>query len=402
MAYAAILWLFVWAIAVELCPWMAEHLPLPTNQQPANKPLQMRWLAPADEQARGTNSKQTRTPAEEQNRTPAEEQNRTSADDIEVLIVGDVMAHLPQVESARRGHERYDFSEWFALLEGDFAAADLVVANLETTLTHTPPYSGYPSFASPEELARDMAEAGIDAVSVANNHTADKGTMGLLSTVAALDNAGIEYVGAAVESPLAGRTEPLITEIKGCRIALLAYTYGSNVTPEKDLRINTIDTAHIRSDVAASRTRGADFVVALMHWGQEYSPKPSAQQQALGSWLTDECGVDFVVGSHPHVIQPWHAVADDSGQTSGAIFYSLGNFVSNQNDPHTELGLMARLRLTPRPTSRDITAYEISYVGADTLRRVRKNYPPHPAGTRTTYQVWNLSRPSPSTGAKEP
>ncbi len=262
----------------------------------------------------------------------------------EVLIVGDVMAHMPQVDAAREGTDTYHFTPHFELIVPLFTEADYVVANLETTLSPRPPYSGYPSFATPDELARDLAAVGIDAVTLANNHIADRGVEGVLGTIAALDNAGIAHLGASVSNPRAGRQEgTMMVDIEGLRVAFVACTDVLNKSPEEELCVPRLDTVALRKTIESVRLR-ADVVVALVHWGVEYHTQPSRRQVAMAEWMRS-AGVDVVVGSHPHVVQPWEVWRNAEGTPTGGVYYSLGNFISNQNDLGTDYGLAARLKL---------------------------------------------------------
>ena len=282
----------------------------------------------------------------------------------EIVIVGDIMAHLPQVESAQTGEDRFDFNPHFEGLRGLFEGADYVVANLETTLSPRPPYSGYPGFATPEELARDLAEVGVDAVTLANNHITDRGEGGVLATLAALDNVGVRSVGARVPAMRVGQIEPLVANVGAFKIAFVACTDLVN-RPDRSVEVARLDTLHLREQIERVRPK-VDFVVALVHWGEEYHTKPSRRQTRMAEWMR-AMGVDFVVGSHPHVIQPWEAWCDESGRTVGGVFYSLGNVISNQNSVGTDCGLVARIGLRRGAVEGPM---EVA-IAADTLYRLR-------------------------------
>lgn len=296
-------------------------------------------------------------------------------DSVEIVIVGDVMAHLPQVESARVGEEAYDFTPHFEGVRPLFGAADYVVANLETTLSPRPPYSGYPSFSTPEQLARDLAAVGVDAVTLANNHITDKGAEGVLHTLAALDNAGVDYVGVGVPAVRAGRAGGFIARVGSFRVAFVAATDLLN-RPAKGVDVAMLDTLTQGQKVDSVRDR-ADLVVALVHWGEEYHRLPSQRQKTLAKWMRSR-GVDVVVGSHPHVIQPFEVERNEEGRTVGAVFYSLGNFISNQNDVGTDRGVAVRIGLHRKSAvgSIDLT------IEADTIHRVR-----YTEGSKTHYEL---------------
>ena len=285
-------------------------------------------------------------------------------DSVEIVVVGDVMAHLPQVESARMGEEAYDFTPHFEGVRPLFDRADYVVANLETTLSPRPPYSGYPAFATPEQLARNLAAVGVDAVTLANNHITDKGDEGVLHTLAALDNAGVGYVGVGVPAVRAGRTGGLIARVGSFRVAFVAATDVLN-RPAEGVEVAMVDTLTLGQKVDSVRDR-ADLVVALVHWGEEYHREPSQRQKTMAKWLRSR-GVDVVVGSHPHVVQPFEVEHNADGNTTGAVFYSLGNFISNQNDRYTDQGLVVHIGLHRRSPK---TPIDLTFE-ADTIQRVR-------------------------------
>lgn len=264
-----------------------------------------------------------------------------------LLFIGDVMAHAPQTEAARRPDGSYDFDNVFRHVRPLFDSADLVVANLETTLRTHPPYSGYPMFSAPAELAFAMRRAGIDIALTANNHICDKGARGISSTLALLDSAGIAHTGAFADTASMRSLNPLYREAGGLRFAILAYTYGTNGLPvPPGMAVNLIDTVRIASDLASIDS--ADCVVVCYHWGDEYRSEPNRAQRELAAW-TRARGADIIVGTHPHVVQPVEIYPDkDSCSVVGVTFYSLGNFVSNQRFPNTGGGMIAAVTVTRR------------------------------------------------------
>ena len=308
-------------------------------------------------------------------RPACEPHTPVAQDSVEIVIVGDIMAHLPQVESARVGEEAYDFTPHFEGVRPLFGAADYVVANLETTLSPRPPYSGYPTFATPEELARDLAAVGVDAVTLANNHITDKGAEGVLHTLAALDNAGMDYMGVGVPTVRAGRVDGLISRVGGFRVAFVAATDILNRTVA-GIDVARVDTLTLARNIASVRER-TDLVVALVHWGEEYHRVPSHRQKTMAKWMRSR-GVDVVVGSHPHVIQPFEIEHNKDGKTVGAVFYSLGNFISKQNDRNTDVGLAVRIGLHRKSAVGPIDLT----IEADTIHRVR-----YTEGSKTHYEL---------------
>ena len=261
----------------------------------------------------------------------------------ELLFTGDVMQHLPQVQSARR-NEGFDYGEVFAAVRPWFERADLTVVNLETTLSYRGPYAGYPCFRSPAELAAALRDCGVDAVCQANNHTLDGGMRGVRTTLALLDSCRLLRTGLYADSLDRVQHHALRIERNGIRFALLNYTYGTNGIPTPpDILVSRIDTAVMLRDLAEAAP--ADCRIVCIHWGEEYMRRPSGTQQALARLLQAH-GADVIIGAHPHVVQPVEA------DSMRVLFYSLGNFVSNQRKRYCDGGLMARIGVTKHPDGR--------------------------------------------------
>jgi poly-gamma-glutamate synthesis protein (capsule biosynthesis protein) len=264
-----------------------------------------------------------------------------------LVFIGDVMSHLPQVAAARTEGGTYDYEEVFRYVKPIFDSADVVVANLETTLREKPPYTGYPAFAAPDDLAFAMRRAGIDVATFANNHTCDRSAQGIRSTLRLLDSAGIAHTGAFVDSTDRARRNPLMFRAGGLRFALFNYTYGTNGIPvPRGMIVNIIDTVVIARDLATVDRDSVDCVIVSYHWGDEYRSRPNSAQRSLAAW-TRAKGADLIIGGHPHVIQPVEVhFNEDSTSVTGATYYSLGNFVSNQRRRYTDGGMIAAVTVT--------------------------------------------------------
>lgn len=249
---------------------------------------------------------------------------------------GDVMQHLPQVEAAR-SETGFDYGPVFAALSPRMQAADLAIVNLETTLTRGKRYTGYPLFRSPVALADALWIAGVDVAVMANNHCCDGGAEGIRTSIEELDRCGIRHTGVFADSLDYRLNHPLYLTRGGLRLALVNYTYGTNGMPVPEgMIVNRIDTVQMARDLATARAREVDFIVAYLHWGNEYERTANASQRQIAGFLQRH-GVDVVVGSHPHVVQPWEA------DSSHVVLYSLGNLVSNQRRRYTDGGLVAEI-----------------------------------------------------------
>lgn len=258
-----------------------------------------------------------------------ERRNRT----VRIMVVGDLMMHLPIVNATSRAGG-FDFERIFEPVAGLIGVADLVVGNLETTLTEDPgAYSGYPRFASPLELAKDLGAVGFDVLTTANNHALDTGTTGVVTTLTALDRAGIAHTGTSENGPSSG----LIVKRRSVTIGLMAYTYGTNGLIEAfEGQVNRLDADRFASDHDALVSSGAVLTLAMVHWGEEYRDAPNAYQLRMEKALVD-AGYDLVLGAHPHVVQP---VSWTPRQFTA---YSMGNFLSNQRGEFRDLGMIVDL-----------------------------------------------------------
>lgn len=258
---------------------------------------------------------------------------------VRLVFAGDLMQHMPQVDAARQADGSFDYSYCFQNVAPIFREADYAVLNLETTLTESANYTGYPRFRSPAVLAGQLAAMGIDAAVLANNHCCDGGSKGIAQTLRALDRHRIAHTGVFADSADHARNRILRFDCRGIRFALLNHTYGTNGIPvPKDRRVNLLDTAVMAADLRTIDRAETDFVIAFVHWGVEYARRPDRAQRELSAWLHAQ-GVDLVVGSHPHVVQPWERVG------RGFTIYSLGNLVSNQRQRYSDGGLIAGVDL---------------------------------------------------------
>lgn len=270
---------------------------------------------------------------------------------ITISVIGDIMCHNTQYKDAYNSSTgEYDFSYVFDDIKEYVELADLAIGNLETTLAGKEiGYSSYPTFNTPEKLATDLAELGIDVLSTANNHSLDKGFKGIENTIDELDKAGIKHTGTFKTEE--DSNDLLITEIKGIKIGFVSYTYGTNGIPvpnEKEFCINLIDDEKIISDLNKMKNEKVDITIAIMHWGEEYQTSPNNEQERLAKLLIEN-GVDLILGSHPHVLQKmekYDVVLEDGTEKDCFAMYSMGNFISGQVKKNTKQSVILNLELT--------------------------------------------------------
>ena len=257
------------------------------------------------------------------------------------VAVGDNLLHMPIVRYGQRNGIGYDFL--FTNILPKLQVADLAVINQETPLIADPSrYHGYPMFGSPVQVADAIAAAGFDIVTCATNHSLDQGLDGVRDTIAAFSAHSdmLTYLGMH-DSPEDAATIRVV-DCNGIRFALLNYTYGTNGIPLPSSAPWCVDTFQDETRVITQLQQArsmADVVIVFAHWGTEYAYEPDSFQQKWTSIFLAQ-GVDVVVGGHPHVVQPCRMLTREDGH-SMLVYYSLGNYVSCQDEKPRLLGGMA-------------------------------------------------------------
>ena len=270
----------------------------------------------------------------------------STAQEMSLLFLGDIMGHGPQIKSAWNDSlKKYDYNEVFEPVEDIISSVDFAVANLEVTLAG-PPFDGYPQFSSPDELAEACKNNGIDVLVTANNHSCDRGSRGIVRTNRVLDSLEILHTGTFSNQQNRDSLNLLVLEKEGIRIGLLNYTYGTNGIPfYAPTYVNLLDSSLIKKDLKFARTKNLDKLIVFVHWGAEYQDQPNLYQKNFNQFFKRQ-GVDIVIGSHPHVVQPMHYIKNNDKEF--LTVYSLGNFVSNQRDFRKDGGVMFRCSIVKR------------------------------------------------------
>lgn len=274
---------------------------------------------------------------------------------INVRVVGDLMVHEAQQISAKTA-DGYDFSEYFAAIKPELSCADLTVGNLETPVTGGKP-SGYPRFNAPQEFLDTLLDAGFDCVSLANNHMLDRGAAGVRATVKTLEEKGLTFFGASAER---GEPKQRIVDVNGVKVALLGFTEQTNGHKDTDGQIRFLTEKNIQADVEAARDAGADVILAFPHWGVEYHESVHPSQTRWAKKLA-AAGVDAILGSHPHVLEPIGRVEGKEGKTI-PVAYSLGNFISNQQKDPTYAGVILSLTVEKDPNTGKTAVTAVEYL----------------------------------------
>lgn len=279
-----------------------------------------------------------------------------------LAVCGDVMSHMPITNDAWNAQEnRYDYARIMAGAKAAVSRADYAVANLETTFAGGPQYSGFPAFNSPDDLAYGLRETGFDLVLTANNHSLDRGYSGLCRTLDVLDEAGLAHVGTS-RTAEEQQSNCVLADVGGISVAFIGYTYGTNGIPlpkSAPFAVNVFnqdylttlsqpDEEALLASLAQAEALSPDLIAVMIHWGVEYQTTPNAYQQQMADFLLTH-GADLILGGHSHVPQPMEmrTVTGSDGTThTGFVCYSLGNFISSQNDPLTDTTAVLTLELT--------------------------------------------------------
>ena len=261
-----------------------------------------------------------------------------------LIFAGDVMQHKQQLDEARTSEGTYSYSHWYRHIAKEVKQADIAVANLETPI-YKEGFNGYPSFCAPDSFLYAIRDAGFNVILFANNHCMDKGKRGALHTLDLLDSLGISHCGVYRDIKEREERYPLVVESNGVNIAILNYTYGTNGNNiPSPIVVNLIDKPTIEEDIFKARSKGADVIIACMHWGDEYVRIPPKRVQELSQWMIEQ-GVDHIIGNHPHIIQPIEIREDSETPDRHAVVYSTGNLVSNMSLRGTDGGMMIKMEL---------------------------------------------------------
>ena len=283
-----------------------------------------------------------------------------------LAAIGDVMCHNTQyMDAYNSSTDSYDFSYVFEDIQTYIQSADISIGSLETTFAGKDRgYSNYPTFNSPEQLAYDLSEMGLDVLSTAGNHALDKGFSGLSNTLDVLDDANISHSGTYRTQE--DRNSVLIKDVNGVKVAILSYTYGTNGIPvpsDKEFCVNLIDKDLIKKDIENAKSQNADVIISCMHWGIEYQTTPNDEQEDLADFLFEN-GVDIILGNHPHVLQPMEkrsVTLADGTVKDCFVVYALGNFICDQNSENTRNSIILNLDITKNAGGK-ISIDKVDYV----------------------------------------
>lgn len=272
---------------------------------------------------------------------------------VNISAVGDIILHDEQIWSAyNEENKAYDFMNNFKYVKNFIEKSDIAYGTIEGTYAgEEVGYSGYPNYNGPDSMIDALKDNGFDIINVATDHFLDKGVEGASKTGEKIDK----------DMTSIGNKKYIIKKVKGIEIGFTSYTYESkegelngHKIPE-DMNLNTFSynkldkgLEEMKALAEEMKNEGAEFIVFGMHWGVEYNTEPSKYQVKIAEAL-NEYGVDLILGSNPHVVQPIEEIEGKDGHNT-LVAYSLGNFISNQRletmgDRRTADGVILNLTL---------------------------------------------------------
>lgn len=294
-----------------------------------------------------------------------------------LVAVGDNLMHRSCTLSAKKADGTYDFTKHFANMADIFKAADLAVISQDTVLGGielgaTSTETGI--FNTAVELADGMADAGINVVLAANNHIMDEGSAGLNTMMSYFSTKYPDITLLGVNNSREAKDEPVYVETNNIKIAMINYSYGSNQTADLDASpylLNQYDEDWL-SDILKQAREEADFIIAFPFWGEQNSMDYTQEQERQAQFLADN-GVDLIIGSYPHVVEPVKWITAENGDRT-LVYYSLGNFQSIQNTLENMLGGQANITISKEEDGTHISDYSLDFVVTHYEQRESSEY----------------------------
>ena len=248
-----------------------------------------------------------------------------------IMANGDLLYHDIIYISAKKADGTYDFHENFEYVKPWLKQADLVLGDFEGTVNKDHYLAGYPLFNAPGEVMDAIKDAGYQVLDLAHNHILDSQIEGVVSTADAIEKAGMTPVGVYTHESR-DKAPLVIKEVKGIKVAILAYSYGFNgieqSIPQEDYNryLSDLDEDKMKAEIERAE-KEADITIIMPQMGVEYQIEPTEEQKKLYHKMID-WGADIIFGGHPHVVEPAETVEKDGDKK--LIIYSMGNFISNQ------------------------------------------------------------------------
>lgn len=312
--------------------------------------------------------------------------NNSSSTSISLIMAGDNLINDKLYNTAKKGDGSYDFRSMYSYIKDIVKNYDLAYYNQETILGGSEiGVSSYPAFNSPYEVGDATIDAGFNLVSLATNHTLDRGEKAIINSLNYWNNKSNVLTSGSYLSNN-DRNKINIKEVNNITYTMLNYTYGTNgikVPEGKEYLVNIWpcnsnnpdnDTKYqeykktVKEDIERVRDK-VDLLIVAMHFGVEYTHVPTNYQIDMAEFLSS-LGVDIIIGTHPHVIMPITYINDT------LVIYSLGNFLSAQdtnNDYNTTVGLLSSIKITKNIDKDNNTSIKLSDLNNELIYTTNKD-----------------------------
>ena len=275
--------------------------------------------------------------------------------EMSIVMVGDVLIHESVYKDAYDG-EKYDFSSMFSYIGKYIKDYDLKFCNQESIIGgYELGIGGYPNFNSPDEIGEELVSLGFNMISLANNHSYDKGENAILYSNSFWKTKNV--ITSGTSSSKEERENIKVHTKNGIKYAFISYTTslnGYNIPKGKEYLVNMYDADIAKRDIESIKEE-VDVIIVSMHWGVEYDNTPTTKQKEIAEYLSS-LGVNLIIGHHPHVVQPIEYI------NNTLVIYSLGNFISNQLvlGENQAIGLMLGLNINVDAESK-VTFTDFNY-----------------------------------------
>lgn len=285
---------------------------------------------------------------------------------VSLVSVGDMLMHASASNPAIQADGTYNYDYLFEHVKNAISSADIAIANNEVIMGGNDKGNiGYPAFNVRTELGDAEVKAGFDVFLGATNHAVDQGINGILNCVSYWKNSHPEAGVLGIYDSKEASDQIYVKDVNGIKIAMLNYTYGTNgiAVPEQYNYTLKLMTEDKKTEIAAEIAKAkeiSDFVIVFPHWGTEYNLGTTKEQESWAQWFADQ-GVDLIIGTHPHVVEPVKWLDGASGNKT-LVYYSLGNFVSVQYYNYSMLGAMAEVSITKDSSGTYISGNDIDFL----------------------------------------
>lgn len=289
-----------------------------------------------------------------------ETQNAQQDAKVSLIAVGDNLIHNTLIDSGKKEDGTYNYESLYKNFEKYISTPDIAIINQETMLGGSDfDYSGYPLFNSPWEVGEAAINAGFDIFTCATNHSMDIGSKGIEQELKFFEKHP-EVVHVGTNASEEDYNKVAYYEKNSIKFAILNYTYGTNgisLPDDKQWIVNMMDKEKIKKDVEEAK-QNADVIIALPHWGTENSMTVSDYQKEYAQYFCS-LGVDIIIGTHPHVLEPVEWITDEKSGNKTLVYYSIGNFISHQTNPNQLLGGMAEITVERKDGNIQITTAKL-------------------------------------------